>query len=193
MSKVRLEAMLSFWLSWHVLLSGPEDGINAYVFPIAIRLARGEKVALTPIFLGSLFYRLYECVHNLISSMGCHTMALYAQTAFLQMFLWERFKNYGPQTSTFEAITMMTVEDENGIVRSIPDKPKKMRAQRWSNLKQLKGKDLVEFIDSEKQFSFRPYGYAPRGVSEARLFASSGASRWISPREGSQRSSRHGW
>lgn len=71
---------------------------------------------------------------------------------------------------------MMTVEDENGVVRSVPDKHEKMRAQRWSNLKQLKGKDLVEFIDSEKHFSFRPYGYTSRGVSEVKLYASAGSS-----------------
>lgn len=71
------------------------------------------------------------------------------------MFLWERFKSYSPQPIMFEATTMMTVEDENGIVRSLPDKPSKMKAQRWSNLKQLRGKDLVE-IDSEKHFSSRP-------------------------------------
>lgn len=52
---------------------------------------------------------------------------------------------------------MVTVEDENGIVKSVPEKPKKVRAQRWSNVKQQKGKDLVEYIDSEKHFSFRPY------------------------------------
>lgn len=52
---------------------------------------------------------------------------------------------------------MMTVEDDNGVVRSVLDKPEKMRAQRWSNMKQLKGKDLVEFIDSEKHLSFCPY------------------------------------
>lgn len=47
---------------------------------------------------------------------------------------------------------MMTMEDEKGIVRSIPDKPEKMRAQRWSNLKQQKGKDLMEYIDFKKHF-----------------------------------------
>lgn len=71
---------------------------------------------------------------------------------------------------------MMTVEDENGIVRSVPNKPEEMRAQRWSNLKQLKGKNLVEFIDSEKHFSFRLYGYTPREISEVKLYASSGSS-----------------
>lgn len=42
------------------------------------------------------------------------------------------------------------------------------------NLKQLRGKDLVEFIDSEKHFSSRPYGYTPRGISEVKFYASSG-------------------
>lgn len=97
----------------------------------------------------------------MMRSMGRYTVASYAQTVFLQMFLYERFKSYGAQPTTSEATTMMKVEDENGIIRSVPDKPEKMRAQRWSNLKQLKGKDLVEFIDSEKHFSFRPYGYTP--------------------------------
>lgn len=86
-SEVKVEAMLSFWLSWYVLTSGPEDGINAFVFPLAIHLARGEKVALASIFLGSLFYRLDECVQSLIRSMGRYTVASYAQTVFLQMFL----------------------------------------------------------------------------------------------------------
>lgn len=82
-SEVRIEAMLSFWLSWYILPSGPEDGLNAFVFP----LARGEKVALSSIFLGSLFYRLDECILSLVWSMGRYTVASYAQTAFLQIFL----------------------------------------------------------------------------------------------------------
>lgn len=71
---------------------------------------------------------------------------------------------------------MVRVEDENGIVRSVTDKPEKMRAQRWSNLKQQKGKDLVEYIDSEKRFSFQPYEYTPRGMAEVKLYASVGGS-----------------
>lgn len=52
--------------------------------------------------------------------------------------------------------------------------PEKMRAQRWSNLKQLRAKDLVEYIDSEKHFSFRSYEYTPRGMAEVRLYANIG-------------------
>lgn len=132
---MRVEAILVFWLSCYVLPSGPEDGINSFVFPLAIRLAKGEKIALGPIFLGSLFYRLDECVRSLVRSRGRYTVTSYGQTAFLQLFLWKRFKSYGPQPSTFEAINMMTMEEQNRIIRSVPDRPEKMRAQRWSNLK----------------------------------------------------------
>lgn len=82
-SEVVLEAMLAFWLSWYVLSSGPEDGINSYVFPLAIKLAKGEKFALTPVFLGSLFYRLDKCVQSLVRLMGQYTVASYAHTVFL--------------------------------------------------------------------------------------------------------------
>lgn len=57
-----------------------------------------------------------------------------------------------------------------------PDRPDKIRAQRSSNLKQLRGKDLVEYIDSEKHFSFWPYEYTPRGTTEVRLYANAGGS-----------------
>lgn len=47
-----LEAMLSYWLLWFVLLSGSEDGLNAYVFPMAILLAKRKRLALVPMYLG---------------------------------------------------------------------------------------------------------------------------------------------
>lgn len=41
--KVTVEDFLSYWLSRYVLSSGPEDGINAYVFPLVVRLTRGKN------------------------------------------------------------------------------------------------------------------------------------------------------
>lgn len=107
--------------------------------------------------------------------MGRYTIVSYANTSFLQLFLWERFKYLGPKPAQFEAVNMVDVEDENGIVKSVPDKPVKMRAQRWSNMKQHKGKELVEGIDSEKQFTFRPYAFTPRGIAEPKLYATLGS------------------
>lgn len=82
-SEVVLKAMLAYWLSWYVLPSGPKDGMNPYVFPLAVRLAKGEKLALAPVFLGSLFFNLDECGQNLVKSIGWYTVVSYANTSFL--------------------------------------------------------------------------------------------------------------
>lgn len=65
---VEFEAMLSYWLSWYILLRSPEDSLSSYGFPIAIKLDKGERLALVPIYLGFLFYWLDECVDNIVRS-----------------------------------------------------------------------------------------------------------------------------
>lgn len=40
-------------------------------------------------------------------------------------------------------------------------------------MKQLRGKDLVEFIDFEKHFSSRPYRYTLQGIFEVKFYAGS--------------------
>lgn len=82
--------MLSYWLSWYVLLSGLKDGINPYVCPLAIVWVKEVGWPSHPFYLGSLpFYRLDECIGN-ISEVGwaLHEVT-HADTTFLQIFLWE--------------------------------------------------------------------------------------------------------
>lgn len=43
---VVLEALLSYLLSWFMLSSNLEDGLNSYIFPLAILLAKGKMLAL---------------------------------------------------------------------------------------------------------------------------------------------------
>lgn len=121
--------------------------------------------------------------------MGRYTVVSYANSAFLQLYLWERFKGLAPQPVQFEAVNTGTVEYENGIVKTVPDKSKKMRAQRCSNLKQQKSKDLVDYINSEKQFAFRPYASTPRGIAETKFYADLGGSTVEVSSKGSRRSS----
>lgn len=63
-----LEALLSYWLSWFVLLSRLADRLNNYVFLVVVVLVEGETLALEPIYLGSLFAQLEECVNNIVAS-----------------------------------------------------------------------------------------------------------------------------
>lgn len=63
-SEIVLEAMLTYWLSWYVLPNGPEDGINLYVFSVAIRRPK-ERNSLWRLFFlvrSFFFFRLDECV-----------------------------------------------------------------------------------------------------------------------------------
>lgn len=65
-----VEALLAYWLSWFVLPSGLEDGLNDYVIPLAILLAKGEKLALALLYMRSLYARFDECVKSMICSMS---------------------------------------------------------------------------------------------------------------------------
>lgn len=71
-SELELEAMLAYWLSWYVFASGPEDGLNHYVFFLAVILGRGQKLALAPIILGSLFCRLDDLHREFVKVDGAN-------------------------------------------------------------------------------------------------------------------------
>lgn len=45
-----LEALVAYLLSWFILPSVLEDGMNSYVFPLMILLAKGKKVTLAPVY-----------------------------------------------------------------------------------------------------------------------------------------------
>lgn len=49
---LEFEGMLAYWLLWYVLPSSPEDGLNPNVFPLTIRLAKGKRLTLAPIYFG---------------------------------------------------------------------------------------------------------------------------------------------
>lgn len=82
-----MEALLSYWLSRYILPSEPEDGINAYVFHLFVRLATGWKLLLRPLYLGSLYAGLVECVQNITSSVGHYDVVTQVDSNFLQIFL----------------------------------------------------------------------------------------------------------
>lgn len=117
--------MLSYSLSWYGLTKGPEDGPNAYVCPLAIRLARGDRRALASIYLGSLFYRLDQCVDNIMRSIDRFYVVTHADTSCLQLFLWEQFKTLGPKQTQCDGIEMVEVKDNDGNMKIVPDRPLK--------------------------------------------------------------------
>lgn len=68
---------------WYVILTGPKDGLNHYVFPLAISLAKGENLVLASSYLGSLYAHLDECVGNVVKPMGRYNVVTHVDTCFL--------------------------------------------------------------------------------------------------------------
>lgn len=45
-----------------------------------------------------------------------------------------KFKTLGPKQAKHDGVKMVEVQDENGEVKMVPNRPYKMRTQRWPNL-----------------------------------------------------------
>lgn len=63
--------------------SGLKDGLNSFVIPLAMLLAKGEKLALGSLYLGSLCPRLDECVENVIRYVGRYDVVTYIDSNLL--------------------------------------------------------------------------------------------------------------
>ncbi|KAE9445895.1 hypothetical protein C3L33_22217, partial [Rhododendron williamsianum] len=61
--RLYMAGFFAFFLSYFVLPSYPVDSPSSAIFPLALLLARGECVALAPLFLGSLHCQL-DLVHT---------------------------------------------------------------------------------------------------------------------------------
>lgn len=59
---------------------------------------------LVPLYLGSLYARLYECLRSIFKSVDQYDIVTYADASFLQMFLWERFLSTSPMPVEFKAM-----------------------------------------------------------------------------------------
>lgn len=60
--------------------------MHSSVFPMAMMLAQGRKLALASWFLGSLYAWLDECCRNVNRSMGRYDAVSYIEANLLQLF-----------------------------------------------------------------------------------------------------------
>ncbi|XP_010461930.1 PREDICTED: uncharacterized protein LOC104742607 [Camelina sativa] len=123
------EAFLALWLSHFVFPDKYRPSVSVKTLPVAVRLARGERVALAPAVLARLYKDLGEI------SRDKSTKNLYFQSLFklLQVWTWERFKKLRPEAKE--------------IPKGEP------RLSRWDRL-QRKTEDVRLSFDD---FEWRPY------------------------------------
>ncbi|KAE9465168.1 hypothetical protein C3L33_02948, partial [Rhododendron williamsianum] len=103
--RLYMAGFFAFFLSYYVLPDYPVDSPSPAVFPLAVLLARGQPVALAPLFLGSL-YRQLDLVHaDLARSLGrCDHLSM-VHTNFLLAYFFEHFPVVAPIPQTFQAST----------------------------------------------------------------------------------------
>ncbi|XP_050216440.1 uncharacterized protein LOC126667493 [Mercurialis annua] len=144
------EAFLSLWLSRFVLPIS-HDVISERIFPIAIHLARGVRIALAPAVLANIYSDLtllkgkIVSLSSLVGNTGNDVnydksivgVTVFSPLQLVQVWIWERFLKLRPNPKYIE----------NG----------EPRLAQWNNLR-CKFENLRLVLDSSKEsFVWRPY------------------------------------
>lgn len=108
----------------------PVDGLYSCLFLLLVLFVGENKLALAPLYLGSLYTRMDEGLPFIVKSLGWHNFVTYVDAYFLQMYLvYVR----GLEPNEFDAI-----KTQNVIISKV-EKEKtthpKSRALRWSAVK----------------------------------------------------------
>ncbi|CAN8288348.1 unnamed protein product [Cochlearia groenlandica] len=80
----------------YVFPTGPHRNISEQVFPIAVRLSRGERIALAPAVLAGL-YRDLDRISGLFRGKCDGKANIKSLFKLVQVWVWERFKNTRPK------------------------------------------------------------------------------------------------
>ncbi|XVF45400.1 hypothetical protein PTKIN_Ptkin02bG0202600 [Pterospermum kingtungense] len=100
-SEVEHEAFLAFWLSRYVFTNAHET-IREHVFPIAVHLARGTRLALAPAVLASIYRDLclLKDAITAATKLGkeeVFTLTIWSPFQLVQVWAWERFLELRPK------------------------------------------------------------------------------------------------
>ncbi|WOK99123.1 hypothetical protein Cni_G07835 [Canna indica] len=133
-------AFLALWLSRFVFPGPPIKTVKQHMLPIAIRLARGTRIAFGPAVLASLYRDLGAIRDNLVvhNSPKAEPLVVWAPFNLLQLWLWEHFLSLRP-------------DKQNLIDNSEP------RAARWHDVCRKSDFSLVHSALESPEFLWRPY------------------------------------
>ncbi|XP_058784222.1 protein MAIN-LIKE 2-like [Vicia villosa] len=147
-SKVEHEAFLVYWLSRFVFPADSCNTISKSVIPIAIHLAHGNRIALAPAVLASI-YRDLSLLNSIITknattSMTSLRVTIWAPFQLVQIWALERFLALNPRRYT------------NG--HGLP------KVARWDGVKVLENNNLKKDLDIAgfgNGFVWQPYENSP--------------------------------
>ncbi|KAK3027952.1 hypothetical protein RJ639_039419 [Escallonia herrerae] len=166
-SEIEHEAFLALWLSRFVVPASSAKIVPKVVFPIAVRLSRGIKVALAPAVLARIYRDL-----SLLKDITVKRKTLdgnedddndvrvtsLAPLQLVQTWIWERFPTLRPNPHLIEN-----------------DAP---RMARWDKRKKVNSENVRKAINSASEhFLWRPYAMAANGSLPCKLYKE--AAEWM--------------
>ncbi|CAA7048430.1 unnamed protein product [Microthlaspi erraticum] len=128
------EAFLALWLSHYVFPDKSHRSVLRNVLPFAVRLSRGERIALAVPVLASVYRDLGQIRSFARDDDSTKSLVLTSLFKLVQVWAWERFKNVRPEAKE--------------IPRGEP------RISRWGGLQKKLLKDVRLSLDG---FDWRPY------------------------------------
>lgn len=160
-SDLEHEAFLSLWLSRFVFPGPSRTSILKQLFPLAIRLARGTRIALAPAVLATLYRDLTLLKGKMVAlneSEG--ELILWAPFQLVLVWAWERFLKLQPESNFVEV-----------------GEP---RLAHWHKVKKPEYGNLQSALDNAGEyFSWRPYVNAvDKNRSLGKVYR--GKAEWIS-------------
>ncbi|XP_076893032.1 uncharacterized protein LOC143544946 [Bidens hawaiensis] len=97
------EAFLAFWLSKY-LFAYVKDTVLPETFRMAILLAKGRRIALTPAILATLYQDLHflqDAIIDVMQGVGSYVVkGVFSTMYYAQAWIWERFSNVSPTGET---------------------------------------------------------------------------------------------
>ncbi|CAH2036406.1 unnamed protein product [Thlaspi arvense] len=135
-------AFLVLWLSYFVFPSSSYV-ISKAVFPIAVHLSRGTRIALAPAVLAHLYAELTllkNHIRDLTINKSTEKIVLSSLFHLVHVWTWERFRELQPKPNP------MVEEGEP-------------RMARWDNLQQRRKSNVRKVLENSKvdSFEWRPY------------------------------------
>ncbi|XP_028058335.1 uncharacterized protein LOC114262178 [Camellia sinensis] len=181
-SRLYFLGFLACFLSFFILPSTPHDSLNPFVFPLAVRLFRGDQIPLAPLFLGNLYYRLDLLHRDMVRSVGRYESVSFIHSQFLLCFFFERFPKFAPTPTVFEAEVLREIVDKDGIPVLNTDGSRTFEKAkscqplitRWSRT--ISTLSLNTLVDDPRRFMARPYVCPPVGVATPLIYHGSSRS-----------------
>ncbi|KAF6158412.1 hypothetical protein GIB67_019451 [Kingdonia uniflora] len=156
-------AFLVLWLCRYVFHAQPEDVVHKDLFPIAIYLSEGIRIALAPAVLASLYRDLGFLVEHSLdsgssgSSTNCY-YSIWAPFQYLQMWAWERLPTLRPKPK--------------------PLSVGEPRAAQWHKVNSKSDiEDLRPAMSSPENFQMRPYASSVQNLTPPSFYEKQG--EWV--------------